>query len=202
VIRIWLGRRSTGVQKVTIDELAISDVLIITPKRYSDDRGWFAETFSQKAFKEAGIDLDFVQDNHSMSLRMGTLRGFHFQRPPHAQAKLVCCTRGRILDVAVDLRIGSPTYARHVSVELTPENGRQMLIPVGFAHAFLTLEPNTEVTYKVTDIYAPDCDAGICWNDPTIAFPWKMEQGPYLSLKDSGLPQLVDVQSPFVYQAP
>jgi dTDP-4-dehydrorhamnose 3,5-epimerase len=142
-----------------------------------------------------------VQDNHSMSLRAGTLRGFHFQKPPHPQAKLVRCVRGRILDVAVDLRIGSPTYAKFASVELSASDGRQLLIPVGFAHAFLTLEPDTEVIYKVSDIYAPHCDSGIRWSDPTIGFPWKMEEGPYLSVKDQNLPQLADVQSPFDFRS-
>ncbi len=113
-----------------------------------------------------------------MSRHAGTLRGFHFQKPPHAQAKLVRCIRGRILDVAVDLRAGSPTFAQYVSAELSARDGRQLLIPVGFAHAFLTLEPDTEVIYKVTDFYAPECDAGIRWNDPTIGFPWEIKDGP------------------------
>jgi len=184
---------------VTIDELTIPGVLLITPKRFSDDRGWFVETYNQKAFKAAGIELDFVQDNHSLSLRTGTLRGFHFQSPPHAQAKLVRCVRGRILDVAVDIRVGSPTFAMHACAELSSGDGRQLLIPEGFAHAFLALEPDTEVIYKASSVYAPDCDAGIHWNDPTIAFPWEIKQGPHLSQKDKNLPCLADIRNPFTY---
>ena len=184
---------------MTIDELNIPGVLLIVPKRISDSRGWFAETYSRKVFKDRGLDLDFVQDNHSLSIQAGTLRGFHFQTPPHAQAKLIRCTRGRLLDVAVDLRVGSPTYAKYASAELSPLNGRQLFIPVGFAHAFITLEPNTEMIYKVTDIYAPQCDTGIYWNDPTIAFPWDVKHEPLLSPKDKNLPHLLDGKSPFVY---
>jgi dTDP-4-dehydrorhamnose 3,5-epimerase len=185
---------------MTIDELDIPDVLLITPKKFSDNRGWFSETYNQKIFKDRSLELNFVQDNHSLSIPAGTLRGFHFQKPPHAQAKLVRCTRGSILDVAVDMRVGSPTYTEYVSAELSPLNGRQLFIPIGFAHAFLTLEPNTEVIYKVSDFYAPECDAGIRWNDPTIAFPWDIKQGPLLSPKDENLPQLNDTQSPFLYE--
>lgn len=183
-----------------VDELNIPGVLLIAPDRFSDARGWFSETYSQAAFKNLGLELNFVQDNHSLSREAGTLRGFHFQAPPHAQAKLVRCVRGRILDVAVDIRIGSPTYARYVSVELSPSDGRQLLIPVGFAHAFLTLEPETEVIYKVTDIYAPKCDAGFRWDDPTISFPWEIKQGPFLSPRDERLPELESTQNPFVYE--
>jgi dTDP-4-dehydrorhamnose 3,5-epimerase len=185
---------------MTIDELNIAGVLLITPKRFSDSRGWFSETYNQKAFREYGLEPNFVQDNHSLSLKAGTIRGFHFQTPPHAQAKLVRCIRGRILDIAVDLRIGSPTYASYASAELSPLDGRQLFIPVGFAHAFLALEPETEVFYKVTDIYVPQCDVGIRWDDPTIAFPWRIEQGPFLSQKDENLPGLAVTQSPFVYR--
>jgi dTDP-4-dehydrorhamnose 3,5-epimerase len=185
---------------MTIDELNLPGVLLITAKRFSDDRGWFSETYNEKAFRDCGLQVNFVQDNHSLSLKAGTLRGFHFQTPPHAQAKLVRCIRGRILDVAVDLRIGSPTYAKHASVELSPLDGRQLFIPVGFAHAFLTLEPDTEVIYKVSDIYAPHYEAGIRWDDPTIAFPWDIKQGPFLSQWDEGLPELAETQNPFVYR--
>ena len=184
---------------MTIEELTIPEVLLITPKRFSDERGWFTETYNQQALKKAGIDFNFIQDNHSLSLRKGTLRGFHFQTPPHAQAKLVRCVRGRLLDVAVDLRVGSPTYAKSVSAELSAANGRQLLIPEGFAHAFLTLEPDTEVIYKVTDIYAPHCEAGVHWSDPTIAFPWDIDHEPHLSPKDAVLPKLTDAKIPFSY---
>jgi dTDP-4-dehydrorhamnose 3,5-epimerase len=184
---------------LTVDELNIQGVLLITPKRFSDHRGWFSETYSQNAFKDRGLELNFVQDNHSLSVQAGTLRGFHFQTPPHAQAKLVRCVRGRILDVAVDLRSGSPTYAKHASAELSALDGRQLFIPVGFAHAFLTLEPDTEVFYKVSDIYAPECEAGIRWDDPTIGFPWDITQGPFLSEKDEKLPPMGEACNPFVY---
>ena len=182
---------------MTVDELNIPGVLLITPKRISDHRGWFSETYSQKAFRDRGLDLNFVQDNHSLSVKAGTLRGFHFQTPPHAQAKLVRCVRGRMLDVAVDIRAGSPTYAKYASAELSALDGRQLFIPAGFAHAFLTLEPDTEVFYKVTDIYAPECDAGVRWDDPTIGFPWTIGQGPFLSPRDEGLPLLQNITGPF-----
>jgi dTDP-4-dehydrorhamnose 3,5-epimerase len=183
---------------LTVDTFDIAGLLLITPERFSDDRGWLSETFSQKVFQDLGLDLNFVQDNHSLSLKAGTLRGFHFQAPPHAQAKLVRCVRGRILDIAVDIRAGSPTYGRHASAELSPLNGKQLFMPVGFAHAFLTLEAETEVIYKVTDIYAPRYETGIRWDDPTIAFPWDIRQGPYLSPKDEGLPALKNLKSPFI----
>ena len=185
-----------------VDESNIPGVFVITPKRFSDDRGCFAETYNQKALRDRGLDLTFVQDNHSLSLKAGTLRGFHFQAPPYAQEKIVRCIRGRILDVAVDVRDGSPTYAGHVSAELSPTNGKQLFIPAGFAHAFLTLEPDTEVIYKTTSFYAPDHDIGVCWNDPTIAFPWAIEAGPFLSTKDKALPQLKEIRSPFIFKKP
>ncbi|ABD89731.1 dTDP-4-dehydrorhamnose 3,5-epimerase [Rhodopseudomonas palustris] len=182
---------------MTIDELNIPGVVVLTPKRFADDRGWFMETYSHPALQALGIELDFVQDNHSLSLHTGTLRGLHFQTPPHAQAKLVRCVRGRILDVAVDVRANSPTYGQYASAELSAADARQIFIPVGFAHGFVTLEPDTEVVYKVSDIYAPQCDGGIRWNDPTIAFPWNIEHGPFLSPKDEKLPLLADFVSPF-----
>lgn len=176
-------------------------VLHLTPKRFGDDRGWFTETFNVRNFARVGIAEPFVQDNHSLSRPVGTLRGLHFQTPPHGQAKLVRCIRGRILDVAVDVRRGSPTYGRHVAAELSAENGEQLFIPVGFAHGFVTLEPDTEVTYKVTDFYAPECDGGIRWNDPDIGIDWPLAaaSGPVLSPKDEKLPFLKDFDSPFPY---
>lgn len=175
-------------------------VTLIKPKRFSDDRGWFSETYSRKATAGLGITDEFVQDNHSLSRPVGTIRGLHFQTPPHGQGKLVRCVRGRIIDYAVDVRAGSPTYGRHVGVELNAENGWQLFVPVGFAHGFITLEPDTEVVYKVTDFYAPDCDGGIRWNDPAIGIDWPLpEGGPALSPKDEKLPLLADWQSPFAY---
>lgn len=186
---------------MTIEKLEIPEVLLITPKRFEDNRGWFSETYNAAALKGHGVELDFVQDNHSLSRKTGTLRGFHFQNPPHAQAKLVRCVRGRIVDIAVDIRANSPTYGKHVSAELSADDGRQLLVPVGFAHAFLTLEPDTEVIYKVSDIYAPQCDSGIRWNDPTIGYPWNIEGVPVLSPKDEKLPLLKDFESPFAVQS-
>jgi dTDP-4-dehydrorhamnose 3,5-epimerase len=175
-------------------------VQLIQPSRFGDERGWFMETYSAPRLAALGVDLAFVQDNHSYSRPAGTLRGVHFQRPPHAQAKLVRCLRGRIMDYAVDLRRGSPTYGRHIAVELSADNAAQLFIPVGFGHAFITLEPDVEVAYKVSDIYAPQCDGGIAWDDPTLAIDWPLPPGgPVLSAKDAALPRLADFDSPFDY---
>lgn len=177
-----------------------SRVVLVKPKRFGDERGWFMETWSRRKFAELGIGPDFVQDNHSLSRDVGTVRGLHFQTPPHAQGKLVRCTAGRIVDYAVDVRRGSPTYGRHVSTELSAENGWQLWVPVGFAHAFVTLEPDTEVVYKVTDYYAPDCDGGVRWDSPTIDIDWPLPPtGPVLSDKDRKLPTLSEFDSPFAY---
>jgi dTDP-4-dehydrorhamnose 3,5-epimerase len=172
----------------------------ITPRRFADARGWFAETYQRERFRAAGIDAEFVQDNHSYSAPAFTLRGIHFQTPPHAQAKLVRCLRGRIWDMAVDLRAGSPTYAQWVAAELTAERGEQLYVPAGFGHGFLTLEPDCEVAYKVDDFYAPECDGGIAWDDPDLAIPWPLDDAqPQLSGKDAALPALKDFASPFAY---
>lgn len=161
---------------VAISSLAIPEVKLIVPKKFGDHRGFFSETWNAQAFQEAGIDLAFVQDNHSLSTTKGTVRGLHFQIPPHAQAKLVRVTRGAVFDVAVDLRYGSPSYGRHVSAVLSAENWHQILVPVGFAHGFMTLEPETEVLYKVTDTYAPECDHGVLWNDPDLGIAWPLPE--------------------------
>jgi dTDP-4-dehydrorhamnose 3,5-epimerase len=178
-----------------------SPVKLLKPKRFADERGWFCETYNESQFLAASIPVRFVQDNHSMSRATGVLRGLHFQTPPHAQAKLVRCVRGRIFDVAVDVRRGSPTYGRWVAAELSPENGEQLFVPVGFAHGFLTLEPDSEVIYKVSDVYAPQCDGGIRWDDATIGVRWPLEDGaaPQLSPKDAALPPLAAFDSPFPY---
>jgi dTDP-4-dehydrorhamnose 3,5-epimerase len=176
-------------------------VQLIEPKRHGDARGWFTEVYSEAAFAARGIDCRFVQDNHSLSAPAFTLRGLHFQAPPHGQAKLVRCIRGRIWDVAVDVRAGSPTYGRWTAAELSAENGRQLFVPVGFAHGFLTLEEGCEVTYKVSDVYAPQCDGGVRWDDPTIGIEWPLPAGvaPELSAKDQRLSLLADWTSPFPY---
>lgn len=183
-------------------ESAVSASLprIIVPKRHGDNRGWFSETFHEKRLREVGITCRFVQDNQSSSKRAGTLRGLHFQVPPAAQAKLVSVLRGRVLDVAVDVRRGSPTFGKHVSTELSAESGHQIYIPVGFAHGFLTLEDDVVVMYKVSDYYAAAHDGGIRWNDPDIAFPWPIKDADVItSDKDRRLPLLAEFASPFVY---
>ncbi len=185
-----------GLQIVSFD---VPGPLLITPERFGDSRGFFSETYSLPALAKAGIDLVFVQDNHSLSAEAGTLRGLHFQAPPHAQDKLLRVTRGSVLDVAVDIRKGSPTYGRHVAVTLSAENWSQLLIPVGFAHGFCTLEPNSEVLYKVTSPYAPESDGGILWNDPDLQIAWPAFAGSQLSAKDLKHPRLKDFSSPFVY---
>jgi dTDP-4-dehydrorhamnose 3,5-epimerase len=173
---------------------------LIKPKRFHDERGWFSEIYNRNAYGELGIDVVFCQDNHSLSHPAGVLRGLHFQRPPHAQAKLVRCVRGRIFDVAVDIRAGSPTFAKWMSAELSAENGWQIFVPIGFAHGFLTLEPNTEVEYKVSDFYAPDCEDGLIWNDRDLAIAWPLPSpAPSLSTKDATLPPLAELRSPFDY---
>ena len=178
----------------------MAGVTLIKPRRFGDDRGWFSETYSRKAAAALGITDEFVQDNQSLSRTPGTLRGLHFQTPPHGQAKLVRCLRGRIMDYAVDVRRGSPSWGQHVSVELTAANGWQLYVPVGYAHAFLTLEPDTEVAYKVSDVYAPDCDGGIRFDDPAIGIAWPLSADKLvLSEKDRTLPRLAEFASPFPY---
>lgn len=180
-----------------IEETALPGVLVLTPQRFGDARGWFCETWNRDRMAGAGLDFGFVQDNHSMSAQVGTLRGLHYQAPPHAQDKLVRCTAGLILDVAVDFRAGSATFGRWVGVDLSPENGKQLLVPKGFLHGFVTRAANTEVQYKCSDVYAPECDGAICWNDPDIGIDWGLSAPPVLSAKDAAAPRLRDVVSPF-----
>ncbi len=175
-------------------------VQLIRTKRFGDERGWFSETYNQRRLADAGVDEVFVQDNHSMSRPAGVLRGLHFQRPPHAQAKLVRCVRGRIWDVAVDIRRGSPTYGRWVAAELAADDDLQVFIPRGFAHGFLTLEPDSEVEYKASDFYAPECEAGLVWDDPDLAIAWPLDGAtPTLSTKDAVLPRFSAFSSSFDY---
>ncbi|MFC0632433.1 dTDP-4-dehydrorhamnose 3,5-epimerase [Brevundimonas balnearis] len=175
-------------------------VRYLKPRRFGDTRGWFSETYVRDRWAAAGVDTSFIQDNHSFSAAPGTVRGIHFQRPPHAQAKLVRCTRGAVMDYAVDLRAGSPTFGRHVGAELSADNGHQLYIPVGFGHAFVTLTPDVEIVYKVSDVYAPDCDGGVRWDDPDIGIDWPLPpHGATLSDKDARLPRLRDFDSPFAY---
>lgn len=185
---------------MNIEKTALADVLVLTPARFGDDRGWFSETWNAPRMAQAGLSIDFVQDNHSMSGAVGTLRGLHYQSPPHAQDKLVRCTRGAIFDVAVDVRVGSPGYGSWVGVELTAQNARQLFVPKGFLHGFVTRVADTEVQYKCSDIYAPECDGGIRWDDPDIGIDWGLTGAPVLSAKDTAAPLLRDFVSPFVWR--
>ena len=176
-----------------------ASLIHIKAKRHGDHRGFFAETYSRRKYSELGIDVEFVQDNHSLSREVGTLRGLHFQAPPHAQAKLVRCGRGAIFDVAVDIRKGSLTYGDWEGYELTAENGEQLYIPVGFAHGFVTLEPDSEIVYKCSDYYAPETEGSVLWNDPDIGIDWPTDTDPILSDKDADAPLLADLESPFIF---
>ena len=177
---------------------AIEAVKIVTPSRFGDERGFFSEVYNRERFAAAGIALEFVQDNHSRSARAGTVRGLHFQSPPHAQDKLVRVSRGRILDVAVDLRRSSPTYGRHVAVELSAKDWRQLFVPVGFAHGFCTLEPDTEVLYKVSAYYSVAHDHGLAWDDPDLDISWPVRpEEATLSDKDRRHPRLADLPAAF-----
>lgn len=186
-----------------IERLAIPDVLLITPAVHGDARGRFAETFSARELARHGVTAPFVQDNHSVSPIRGTVRGLHFQRPPHAQDKLLRVTRGAVLDVAVDLRPGSPTYGRHVAVELSADNWRQLLVPRGFAHGFQTLTEDCEVLYKVTDHYVPTAEGGLLWSDPALEIDWPITPtAATVNARDAAWPTLADLGEPFSGLAP
>ena len=175
-------------------------VRLIDLKRITDSRGWFYESYSRETLRRHGVDIEFVQDNHSLSSAPGVLRGLHFQRPPHAQAKLVRCIRGRVWDAVVDLRAGSPTFGAAVTCELSAAQPQLLFIPIGFAHGFISLEAGTEVEYKVSSHYAPGFEVGVAWNDPTLAIAWPASVGaPILSEKDAGLPLLADIEIPFQF---
>ena len=184
-----------------VKTLTIPDVKLVTPKTFGDARGVFAEVYSQRAFAAAGLNSNFIQDNQSRSTKAPTLRGLHFQTPPFAQTKLVRCLRGSILDVAVDIRRGSPTFGQHVATMLSEERWEWLLVPIGFAHGFVTLQPSTEVFYKVDNHYSAPNDAGILWNDPDLAIDWCLDgRPPILSDKDTRYPRLRDFSSPFIYK--
>lgn len=172
---------------------------VLTPRRFEDERGWFSETWNRNRLLDAGIDFDFCQDNQSLSRLAGTIRGLHFQAPPHAQTKLVRCIRGKVFDVVVDIRAASPTFGHWQGVELSAENGRQLLIPVGFAHGFVTLGPDCEVAYKVDAPYHAGSESGLAWNDPQVAIDWPLSFGPVLSDKDRSLPPLAALAITFPY---
>jgi dTDP-4-dehydrorhamnose 3,5-epimerase len=185
---------------VKITALSIPDVKLIEPNVINDKRGVFLESYSVRSFKQAGIECAFVQDNYSLSINAGVIRGLHFQLPPFAQAKLIWVTKGRIWDVALDLRGFSPTYGQYTSIELSHKAPQMLYIPVGFAHGFVSMEPNCEVQYKADNYYAPDHDAGILWSDPDIAIDWPIKNNDViLSDKDAALPAFADLQNNFDY---
>jgi dTDP-4-dehydrorhamnose 3,5-epimerase len=183
-----------------VESLAIPEVKIIRPDKHGDERGFFSETYSRRDLTAAGIDLEFVQDNHALSAQKSTVRGLHFQAPPFAQDKLVRVVRGEIFDVAVDLRVGSPTYGGHVSAKISAEFWDQILVPKGFAHGLVTLEPNTEVLYKVTNYYSPEHDEGIRWDDPELDIDWPVAAtNALLSARDKKHPSLRALPEYFHY---
>ncbi|KEP70294.1 dTDP-4-dehydrorhamnose 3,5-epimerase [Thioclava dalianensis] len=186
-----------------LEHTPLAGVLILTPPRFGDSRGFFSESYNAKTMAEHGITLDFVQDNHSLSEAAGTIRGLHFQAPPHAQDKLVRCGKGRLWDVAVDIRKGSPTYGQWFGTELSFENGRQLLVPAGFAHGFVTHEPGTEIIYKCTDYYAPETEGALRWDCPDLAIDWGLDgMTPRLSDKDAAASGLAELDSPFTWEGP
>lgn len=183
-----------------VQKTPLEGLLVLTPVRHGDARGFFSESWNRSRMQNAGIDLDFVQDNHSLSAKVGTVRGLHFQSPPRAQDKLVRCGKGALFDVAVDIRRGSPTYGQWYGIELSFENGKQLLVPVGFLHGFATRAPDTEIIYKCSDFYSPECDGAVRWD--TCGIEWGLApQDALLSEKDTAAPALADFESPFVWEA-
>ena len=183
-----------------IEDTPLAGVKILTPKRFGDDRGFFSESWNRRLLAEHGIALDFVQDNHSLSHAVDTVRGLHFQAPPHAQDKLVRCGRGALFDVAVDIRRGSPSFGQWFGIELSAENGRQLLVPKGFLHGFATRAPDTEIVYKCTDYYDRVSDGAVRFDDPAIGIDWGLGGEPVLSPKDEAAPLLADLDNPFVWE--
>ena len=186
---------------LTVQQTPLLGVVVIIPARLEDRRGFFSETYSAKALAERGITTQFVQDNHSLSMTHGTIRGLHFQAPPYAQDKLVRCGRGALFDVVVDIRKGSPTYGQWFGVELSFENGKQLLVPAGFAHGFVTRAPETEIIYKCSDYYAQETEGSLAWDDPQVGIDWGLgDMSPVLSKKDANAPSLADLKSPFTFE--
>ena len=183
---------------MNVTETALPGVLLLEPRRFGDERGFFSESWNRRTLSQHGIEFDFVQDNHSMSSAVGTLRGLHFQAPPSAQAKLVRCGRGALFDVAVDIRKGSPTYGKWVGYDLTFENGLQLLIPEGFLHGFVTRAPDTEIIYKCNNYYDAEADGAVAWD--SCGIDWAFEGTPVLSAKDTAAPALADFDSPFTFE--
>lgn len=178
-----------------VTQTSLPGVVLLTPRRFGDDRGWFSETWNKRTLADIGITVEFVQDNHSMSGPTGTLRGLHYQAPPHAQDKLVRCTAGVIYDVAVDARVGSPTYRQWVGYELSAKNGAQLFVPKGFLHGFVTRTEGAEVQYKCTDYYAPEADGSVRWD--SLGIDWGLSDDPVLSAKDRDALGFADWASPF-----
>lgn len=182
------------------EETPLKGLLLLTPRRFEDHRGFFAEIFNARDLLEIGVTTHFVQDNHSVSVAAGTVRGLHFQSPPHGQAKLVRCGQGVLFDVAVDIRRGSPTYGQWFGAELSCENGRQLFIPEGFAHGFITRAPNTEIVYKCSDYYAPESEGALRFDDPAIGIEWGLDgAAAIVSSKDDGATSFADFHSPFAF---
>ena len=184
-----------------VEDTALEGVKVLTPRRFGDERGFFSECWSRRLMEEAGLEFSWVQDNHSLSASVGTVRGLHFQSPPHAQDKLVRCGKGVLFDVAVDIRKGSPTYGKWTGVELSFDNGKQLLVPAGFLHGFVTREPDTEIVYKCSDYYAPECDGAVRFDSPDLGIDWGLNGvASKLSDKDRNATLFADFESPFEYQ--
>lgn len=183
-----------------VEHTNLEGVVVLTPARFADERGFFSETWNKNRMLANGLDIDFVQDNHSLSVEVGVVRGLHFQAPPHAQDKLVRVVHGVIWDVAVDIRKNSASYGQWVGVELSAENGKQLLVPKGFMHGFVTRAPNTEVVYKCSDVYAPECEGSIKYDDPALDIAWGLEAEALLSEKDARADDFATFVSPFVYE--
>jgi dTDP-4-dehydrorhamnose 3,5-epimerase len=200
--RYRYGTTGTHEEDVALDiaDTAIPEVKRLVPRRFADSRGFFTETWNAARMRAAGLDIAFVQDNHSYSAAPGTVRGLHYQAPPAAQAKLVRVARGAVRDVAVDVRRGSPTFGQWIAEELSAENGVQLLVPRGFLHGFVTLVPDTDVLYKVDAPYVPNCDGGVRFDDPELGIDWKLDpKEAVLSDKDAAAPRFRDFITPFVY---
>jgi len=199
------GLAHSGWKKRVSMQVSTFDIIgpkLLPPRRIGDERGYFAETFRMDVFAEHCGDYTFVQDNESLSARAGTVRGLHFQSQPHVQGKLVRCTAGALFDVAVDIRVGSPTFGKWVGETLTPENGKQLWVPPGFAHGFCSLQPNTVIAYKVTGYYSAQCDQGLAWDDPAIGITWpEVADSETLSAKDRKQPKLADLPNYFGFES-
>jgi dTDP-4-dehydrorhamnose 3,5-epimerase len=189
-----------GAAQVKIEDTGLPGLKVLTPRRFGDARGFFCESWNRRVLAEHGLDFDFVQDNQSLSAAVNTVRGLHFQAPPHAQTKLVRCGKGRLLDVAVDIRAGSPTYGKWFGIELSFDNGRQLLVPAGFLHGFATREPDTEILYKCTDYYDLSADGALRFDDPDIGVDWGLSGPAVLSEKDKAAPLLRNFATPFTYE--